>query len=156
MSAVVATATADRPTAVMRAEQRVLNAFWAAAQAVGSRLELLQEYTHVILRRPDDWSPETLRAEHVERSPSAITLDRKRCFSCGGEGQLYRHHIIELQYGGSNTARNQVPLCFSCHQFLHPWLTDDDRAPQDRRARGFESIGDVMSRMRTLDPGGSR
>lgn len=45
-------------------------------------------------------------------------LDRYPCFSCG-ETPHHRHHIIQLQHGGGNHARNIVPLCRTCHRKVH-------------------------------------
>lgn len=134
-----------------RLEQRVLSAFWETASRTHdrlTRLSVLLEYTCLVLRRDDAWDPDTVRRAHATHRGIAqtITTDRTRCFGCGGTGQLYAHHIIEIQYGGSNAVRNQVPLCFDCHQYLHPWLTDDDRAPSDRRSTSFEAIGSIMAR----------
>lgn len=133
------------PMASARAEQRALNAFWAAARTE-RRLELLMEYTFITIRRQDGWDAKALRAEHTATNHGGtVSLDRKQCFACQAVGQLYRHHVIELQHGGSNSIRNQVPLCFECHKFLHPWLTDADRAPSDA-VSGFESVGQMISR----------
>ena len=40
------------------------------------------------------------------------------CFVCGGEAR-HRHHLIQIQHGGSNTQRNHVPLCKRCHSDVH-------------------------------------
>lgn len=129
-----------------RTEQRLLKYFWAEIRLDIDRLGLLLEFTKVVVQRPQDWSTQSIRAAHQTNygaSPN-IKLSRSRCFACEAAGQLYAHHVIEIQNGGSNTLRNQVPLCFDCHQYLHPWLTEDDRvkpAPE-----GFESVGDIAAR----------
>jgi hypothetical protein len=51
--------------------------------------------------------------------------------------------VIEVQHGGSNVARNQVALCFPCHKYLHPWLTNASGA---RRRRDFESLASIADR----------
>lgn len=131
-----------------RLEQRLLSVFWTSVKAGADRLELLLDYTRVVVRREDDWNVDTVRERHARNhglSP-AVDLARVNCFSCSVQAQLYAHHIIEIQYGGSNTTRNQVPLCFDCHQFLHPWLTEDDRLG-GKSERGFESLGAVLQRV---------
>lgn len=43
------------------------------------------------------------------------------CFVCPKPARV-RHHIIQLQHGGDNSAANVVRLCFECHAEIHPWL----------------------------------
>jgi hypothetical protein len=45
------------------------------------------------------------------------------CFSCGGESH-HRHHIVPLIMGGTNSNRNQVLLCRSCHIAVHSGADD--------------------------------
>lgn len=49
---------------------------------------------------------------------------KKPCFSCAGRA-FYQHHIIQLQYGGFDTAFNRVPICDSCHRLIHPWMVSN-------------------------------
>lgn len=130
-----------------RLEERLLTAFWAAVQRTDDRLGVLLEYTRVVIRREEGWDGEAVRRAHTAHHGIAETIrvDRRSCFGCRVDGQLYAHHIIEIQYGGSNAVRNQVPLCFDCHQYLHPWLTEADRAETTRRG-AFEAIGDIVAR----------
>lgn len=131
-----------------RAEARLLNLFWQLVRQDGDRLGLLLDFGHLVVKRAGSWDAGAVREAHEQRralSPN-VTLTRKRCFSCEADAVLYEHHIIEIQNGGSNALRNRVPLCFDCHQYLHPWLTDDDRAPAPRKT-GFESVGEVMARL---------
>lgn len=142
---------ANRPIEAAIAEElerRLLAAFWAAARDQGSRLQLLLAFTCVVVRRPQGWDVEAIREAHLTNhgAPDTVKITRTRCFACEGSGQLYAHHVIEIQYGGSNAVRNQVPLCFDCHQYLHPWLTDADRIQPVKRS-GFESLGEVMRRL---------
>lgn len=110
-------------------EERILDYFWLMVRGEAvDRLGLLLQITPVVVQRPAEWSYAAIRREHESYRPAfGVKLDRKRCFACdAGHRTLYFHHIIEVHHGGSNTLRNQVPLCFACHQFLHPWLKDPD------------------------------
>ena len=137
---------ADRAVAE-KAEQMLLSTFWFEIRRGYPRLELLLAYTRLKVLRADDWDPEAIRVAHRtnQGQPGSMRLDKACCFSCGANVQLYAHHIIEIQHGGSNTIRNQTALCFDCHQYLHPWLTDADRAPKPH-THDFESIGEVLVR----------
>lgn len=46
---------------------------------------------------------------------------RRRCWVCGLRANV-RHHIFQLQKGGSNHIQNMVPLCHLCHAKVHPWM----------------------------------
>lgn len=133
--------------AAVHLEQRLLATFWAAKRQGADPLLLLLEFTRITIIRPQSWSTEAIRQQHRKNfgAPDTVVLERPRCFGCGGSGQLYAHHIIEIQYGGSNSLRNQVPLCFDCHQFLHPWLTEDDRIA-GKPSTSFESLGEIFAR----------
>lgn len=131
-----------------RVECRLLAVFWWAIRQGNDRLSLLLDYTAIEIHRSQSWNPARVRAQHENRHSleAAVSIDKRACFSCGTSGQLYAHHIIEIQHGGSNAIRNQVALCFDCHQYLHPWLTEADRL-ETSRARAFESLGEVISRV---------
>ena len=45
-----------------------------------------------------------------------------RCFVCQSQAEC-RHHIVQLQNGGNNGAKNVVSLCNQCHAKIHPWLS---------------------------------
>lgn len=124
-------------------EDRILDYFWLMVRKTSERLTVLSWLSQVKVARPPDWSCAKIRREH-ERNAAGVTLDRRECFGCGQGGRaLYAHHILEVQHGGSNQVRNKVPLCFQCHKFLHPWLTEE--APV-RTTRGLEVIGDIAPR----------
>lgn len=44
------------------------------------------------------------------------------CIACGEPAKL-RHHIIQLQHGGTNERENIVAVCHSCNHLIHPWLS---------------------------------
>lgn len=123
-------------------EEAALAFFWMMNGQVDDRLGLLLVLGEVVIERPANWDRATVRREHL--SAWASQAEVPRCFSCASHDQVYLHHIIEVQHGGSNARRNQVPLCFRCHQYLHPWLTEPVRSTW-----GLESIGAVIDRWRT-------
>jgi hypothetical protein len=48
-------------------------------------------------------------------------VDARKCFICLERSQI-RHHMIQLQHGGTNSYRNITTLCHRCHADIHPWL----------------------------------
>jgi len=46
---------------------------------------------------------------------------RRPCFVCNKPAQI-RHHIVQLQHGGTNQQKNVIQLCDGCHCEIHPWL----------------------------------
>ena len=44
------------------------------------------------------------------------------CWACAREAVLVRHHIIQIQNGGSNDNANLIRICDWCHAEIHPWL----------------------------------
>jgi len=131
------------------AERVLLGSFWDHVRGGTPRLPLLLAFTRITITRAPNWNEEAVRTTHGTHHglPDTIEVTKRRCFACDATAVLYAHHVIEIQNGGSNNVRNQVPLCFECHQFLHPWLTDDDRIEPPRRS-GFESVGEIMRRTR--------
>jgi hypothetical protein len=123
-------------------ESHVLAYFWVIAEKATDRLDVLLHLSHVVIVRPPAWDREAIRRAHEHGGGAG--LDRSMCFACGEMHRpLYFHHVIEVQNGGSNAARNQVPLCFACHQFLHPWLKDE---PAPDKVDGLESLGSIINR----------
>lgn len=43
------------------------------------------------------------------------------CRVCGSAADV-RHHVIQLQNGGTNGEQNIVNLCNTCHWKIHPWM----------------------------------
>lgn len=127
-------------------EERILDYFWLMHRQGAERLPLLLQVGAVIVKRPASWDPKRVRLEHEQRGGQFnIRLSRERCFACeDGRAQLYAHHILEVHHGGSNAPRNQVPLCFACHQYLHPWLIEE---MPSRRQTGFEHVIAIAPRV---------
>lgn len=128
-------------------ENRILDYFWMVYRngdsVANDTLELLSQMGRVHVLRPVSWNPAVIRKEH-ERGARSSYQERK-CFACHNtKHRLYSHHVLEVYHGGSNDPRNQVPLCFICHQKLHPWLTVE---PEPYRVKGFESLYRIAKRV---------
>lgn len=83
------------------------------------KLRLLAE-EQLPSRKTTTLAQDRAKFEKVKRARHKRTT-HKFCFGCGGEANV-RHHIIQLQYGGVNSKRNIVSLCWGCHAAIHPWL----------------------------------
>lgn len=119
-------------------EVTALNEFWQAAHREGAnRLALLQAFAEIAIVRPEDWDYAAMR----EAQPGARLSAVNGCFVCSGE-YAHWHHVIQIQFGGSDYVRNFVPLCAGCHSAIHPWLPV---APRTGRTRGWTQIGDMAA-----------
>lgn len=104
-------------------EAEALNEFWRAARE-GDRLRLLQGFAEIALVREAEWNPDDVRAAATDSLGRVLLQRAGICFACrAGNRQFHEHHIIQLQHGGSDTARNRVLICDACHRAIHPWLT---------------------------------
>lgn len=127
-------------------EAMVLAYFWSLVRQDVDRSTLLMQLTHVVIGRPPDWNKKAIRMAHEQRRHSSrLKVDSHQCFACRDVSHRhYFHHIVEVQNGGSNDVRNLVPLCFRCHQVLHPWLTVE---PEPVVVSDFESLRSIMGRV---------
>ena len=117
-------------------EVTALNEFWRAAWRDGAnRLELVRAFAEIAILRPPDWDYAAIRsqAEDKRRSLSAAA----GCFVCRGASSQW-HHVVQIQFGGSNSVRNFVPLCVTCHGAIHPWLS------KPATARGWHHLTECM------------
>ena len=57
------------------------------------------------------------RENRMRRKPLP-DFSGKPCYACGQPAVL-RHHVVPVSHGGRNKRNNIVPLCHSCHQFVH-------------------------------------
>ncbi len=56
-----------------------------------------------------------------EQKDRALNEHRSRCQQCGKifpANQLYSHHLLPEQYGGSSTDENHYLACSNCHRFV--------------------------------------
>ena len=93
-----------------------LDEFWRLAKA-NNRLKLLKEYSIIKVSNKVSWG--IRRKEFKE----ILSAKDKSCFVCNQQ-PYERHHIIQLQNGGTNSRRNIIALCSLCHDSIHPWLKD--------------------------------
>lgn len=119
-----------------KSEEFWLDFFWRGCQEPDvSRITLLKVLAAVRIQRPPEW-----RYWDVRHAPKP-TLSASQCAGCRASAYRFHwHHIIQVQYGGSNDPRNFVPLCGLCHHRLHPWL------PAQRFVRGWESMTELTHR----------
>lgn len=98
----------------------MLRAFWRDLDAGGHALDLLTRYAleRPAIRPPRD--PHAVRREHL-RQRATTPWRGKRCISCN-ELATQEHHIIQIQYGGTNRPQNKVWVCTDCHRAIHPCL----------------------------------
>lgn len=114
-------------------EDRILAYFWTMVREGVDRLELLQQLATVAVRRPPSWDRRAIRAvaDHG--------IYPQMCFyCCTGDRNLYWHHVIEVQHGGSNDRLNLVAICLRCHATVHPWL---DGTRDDQRHTTWVRVG---------------
>lgn len=131
--------TAAAPTAPSETlpidEVAALNQFWSAAWLEGAnRLELIRAFAEIAIIRPADWDYAAVRA-HAHDDERLNAAVRDGCFVCRGPGAHW-HHVIQIQFGGSNYVRNFVALCARCHSAVHPWL------PVAPNTRGWTQLAD--------------
>jgi hypothetical protein len=100
---------------------RLIIEFWERVEetdGIADRLLLLQEFA-------------TRRAKRKRTAKQIRSLIRRRrdfikkgtaCWACEMRKAIHRHHVIQIQYGGSDGPECTVPLCRGCHAVVHPWL----------------------------------
>jgi hypothetical protein len=100
-------------------EEDALVEFWKAAGDYSTdRLALLRAFAELAIVRPADWDTAEIRRDSLDPR-----LRAEGCFCCRKDWRAYHwHHVIQIQFGGSNYVRNRVPLCGTCHGAIHPWL----------------------------------
>lgn len=103
-------------------EEYALDTFWQRVREGADKLEMLRAFAEIAILRPEDWDYEGGRAHAHEHH-----LSHHGCFVCQANGVIDWHHVIQIQFGGSNYFRNRVPLCDACHRAVHPWLPQSGR-----------------------------
>lgn len=116
-------------------EVEVLNAFWERCKDESAdRVELLRALAEIAIVRPDDWDYAGIRAGAGNHNLKAYF-----CFACRNADTKWAwHHVIQIQFGGSNYIRNRVALCERCHSQVHPWLPEVPRSIDD-----WSSLADI-------------
>ena len=137
------------------AECRALDWFWMMSRhGEVDRTWLLELMAKVAIARSEGWNPGDVRLEHIAKQGGAYgdsanvrLLYAEGCFRCRTADNLVPHHVIQIQNGGSNTLRNRVPLCASCHAYLHPWM----ELPERERGGPMRRLIDVIAK-RVTEP----
>ena len=125
-------------------EEVALDVFWRQVNRDADKLVLLRAYAEVAILRPGSWDFNAVRAHF-----NTLRFSQEPCFVCHFE-HTHRHHIIQIQHGGTSYARNMVPLCEACHQTVHPWLSDG--VPGRRRSiGGWTRIGEPSLVARAIE-----
>jgi hypothetical protein len=122
-------------------EEKALREFWAAAgDPAIDRLNMLRIFAEIALVRPAEWDYAGVR-DGAGTNPNVTLSAPNGCFSCGSRRQpLNWHHVIQVQYGGSNGLRNRVAICEPCHAAIHPWVK-----PVSRSVPGWFCLADVFA-----------
>lgn len=91
------------------------------AKSGGDRLALLKKWATVKCKPRGGGSP----AERRENARACLKPPREKsgqCWACQQWRELVRHHVIQLQNGGTNWHLNTEKICRPCHAAIHPWL----------------------------------
>jgi hypothetical protein len=125
-------------------EEKALREFWAAAgDPAIDRLNMLRIFAEIAIVRPADWDYAGVR-DGAGTNPNVTLSAPNGCFSCGSRRQpLNWHHVIQVQYGGSNGPRNRVAICEPCHAAIHPWVK-----PVSRSVPGWFCLGGSLCKPR--------
>jgi hypothetical protein len=107
------------PVELKLTEFQALNEFWRQVNEPNAdKLALLRAFSEISIIRSTTWDPKAIRAVAAKLSAGDAV-----CFCCGNDrANRAIHHVIQIQYGGSNYARNRVVICELCHAAIHPWL----------------------------------
>ena len=96
---------------------------------------------------------ESLKKE--ARSHEFISMLRQvhgcACVNCGSEEMVEYHHIIPLAFGGTNSPKNVVPLCYKCHKAAHYGRHINNYADHSRSKDGRPPKCDDETAFRALD-----
>lgn len=126
-------------------EAKALDEFWNEVRwPSANRLALLRAFAEIEILRDAAWEPRSIREEYERLKPP---MAGEICFACSSDrpGRSW-HHVIQIQHGGSNYARNRVPICRPCHTTVHPWMDREQRQPDSwgsisEMAAGRREIG---------------
>jgi 5-methylcytosine-specific restriction endonuclease McrA len=99
-------------------------------KAPAAKLAFLQRWANLKRQSVSPTTLAELRAAHWRAGKKPLATVGK-CWACNGWADLVRHHIIQLQSGGSNWHLNIVRICGECHRRIHPWLSKPVEATLD-------------------------
>lgn len=114
-----------------------LDYFWGSVSQPGARrLEWLKNAA--------DWHISSDRRYiDVRRGSRRFPSATGSCWCCQVKRATLWHHIIQIQHGGRNKARNRVPLCRLCHRKIHPWI----EARSERAVGALQAACDTTPRL---------
>lgn len=129
-------------------EEKALREFWAAAgDPAIDRLNVLRIFAEIAIVRPADWDYAGVR-DGAGTNPNVTLFAATGCFACGSSRQpMNWHHVIQVQYGGSNGLRNRVSICEPCHSVIHPWVN-----PVSRRVSNWFCLTDLFKGLAASQP----
>ena len=122
---------------------RVLRDFWRDVHDLDrtGRLSLLKSLARV--NDPSGTDLSTMRKRYEEiKNFGHLDMEYRQCLVCGEEADT-RHHIVQLQNGGSNRKRNICFLCVDCHAEIHPWLAVHKKPSNGTDSAKATSAGNV-------------
>lgn len=102
----------------------MLDRFWAEFWNSRTRILVLRRYADIKVQSQSSYIARRRGSGDIARPL------RQSCHACQVQRATIRHHIIQLQHGGSNRQRNVVYLCGQCHAEIHPWLMEAPELPE--------------------------
>lgn len=97
-----------------------LNGFWFyTPESPAARLEKLIEISNFCSRKATPRDLFTKRRSFNKNKYKLLQLSK--CYVCK-EKANHRHHLVQLQNGGTNIKNNLVGLCEECHAKVHPFM----------------------------------
>lgn len=145
-----------------------LGVFWQKAKKATNkrkRLSLLRVFAGLVLGEdPYREHSRSWGRRHFEKNKHRIVRLEGCCWVCELRPES-RHHVIQVQHGGRNTAQNIVKLCDRCHGAVHATGEEPDEWPQidftvelsrvqSRRKRGFGGVVSACPFVSTPRPDG--
>lgn len=107
----------------LRSAQRDRRALWKATPVGPSRLRLLVDWAHVnVTEMSVRGLIDRRRAFNASKDEWRGHAGDGTCAACGRFGARAWHHIVQLQYGGTNSPKNLVRVCRPCHAVIHPHM----------------------------------
>ena len=99
------------------------------------RLAFLVKWAAV---RKNNLLPPRAVRERFQRQPWRPRV--KPCWCCFRVATLVRHHIIQIQHGGSNEGGNIVMICEWCHVEIHPWMSPPADHPVVKAVQALDEL----------------
>lgn len=104
---------------------RDLKQFWRKMRRFTNpktRIGLLKHLAERVYAWPEN-EHHDLRRQHYRDVTKNFVPIAGPCLVCGKPAEC-RHHIAQLQHGGTNRRSNICLICNACHSEIHPWLRD--------------------------------